>query len=357
MGRKKDVTLQDLAARLGLTVHTVSKALRGKPGMSEETRRRVFRTAREMGYRTRAQEEAVLADKLAPLAQKAHRFAFVAGWSGEVTNLLFAAIQDRLLEFGHRVELTLFPGQITRPGPLREWIERAGLPYASGIFIAPALPPALERQLMALPLPKIMLNYPEPGMRVDSVIWDVNDAMAQTVNTLVAAGHTRIMYVGDIETQRGFRQRWQAFGEALKTGGIPRPAEELLLKPAGTQEQWTQAFVEKWEALRPTAVLCAIEYLLPWIYYTCSRLGLSIPDDVSLVSLETSENAFLPELTRPELPVRETGTRAADRMLWRLANPHLPFEHSRLQCRWHAGSTVRRIVSTVDPQEMKLKWN
>lgn len=345
MSRKKDVTLQDLAARLGLTIHTVSKALRGKPGMSEETRRKVFRTAREMGYRTRAQEEALLVDRLVPLSHKSHRFVFVSGWSDDVTNRLYSAIQDRLLEFGHQLNFTLFPGNITRPIDIREWIERMGLSYASGIFIAPGLQPVLEKQLLELSLPKIMLNYPEPGMHADSIIWDVNDAIAQSVHVLAEAGHSRILYLGDIDAQRGFRQRWQAFGEALKSIGIAHSAEELLLQPVGTQEQWTLAFAEKWEKLRPTAILCAIEYLLPWIYYTCSRLGLTIPDDVSLVNLETAETSFLTELTRPELPVRETGTRAADRMLWRLANPHLPFEHSRLQCRWYAGNTVRRLGS------------
>lgn len=38
MARKKSIILQHIADELGLTIQTVSKALRGHPGMSEETR-------------------------------------------------------------------------------------------------------------------------------------------------------------------------------------------------------------------------------------------------------------------------------------------------------------------------------
>jgi len=50
VSKRKTVTLRDLADRLGLSVYTVSKALRGLPGMSEPTRRLVFATARAMNY-------------------------------------------------------------------------------------------------------------------------------------------------------------------------------------------------------------------------------------------------------------------------------------------------------------------
>jgi LacI family transcriptional regulator len=48
----------------------------------------------------------------------------------------------------------------------------------------------------------------------------------------------------------------------------------------------------------------------------------------------------LPPIARPQLPILETGFRAADRMLWRIANPTRPFEHIRLQCDWIAGCTA-----------------
>ena len=44
-------SINDIAAYLGLSRNTVSKALNGKPGVSEETRKKIIETAVEMKYR------------------------------------------------------------------------------------------------------------------------------------------------------------------------------------------------------------------------------------------------------------------------------------------------------------------
>lgn len=46
----KDVTLADIAARVGVSNVAVSKALSGKPGVSEELRERIKEVAARMGY-------------------------------------------------------------------------------------------------------------------------------------------------------------------------------------------------------------------------------------------------------------------------------------------------------------------
>ncbi|PYI56318.1 LacI family DNA-binding transcriptional regulator [Paenibacillus flagellatus] len=343
MSPRKQVTLQHIADRLHTSVHTVSKALRGLPGMSEETRRSVFRAARELGYRTKAQEHAMAIDRLSVYPDKPHRFVFVTTHNGYLVKQLYSGLYDRLSELGHLIDFAIYPEHETHPERIRDWFQQYGVSYASGVFIPPTIPLPLEQELLALPIPRVLLNFPQAGTESDSVIWDVYDAVSQSVMHLVREGHRRIMYVGDIRTQRGFRRRWQAFTESSSEAGIQTPPEESLLVPQGTQAEWDEAFRAKWDSLRPTAILCVLDTLIPWIYYACRGLGLRIPEDVSLVGLETNEEAFLPDLTRPLLPVRETGVRAADRMLWRLANPHLPYEHIRLQCRWHKGATVRKM--------------
>ncbi|MDP4108316.1 MAG: LacI family DNA-binding transcriptional regulator, partial [Bacillota bacterium] len=46
----KKVTMQDIADHLKISKNSVSQALSGKPGVSEETRRLVQNTADELGY-------------------------------------------------------------------------------------------------------------------------------------------------------------------------------------------------------------------------------------------------------------------------------------------------------------------
>ena len=46
----KNVTMRDIAEKLGISVVAVSKGLSGKSGVSAELRSRIKRTADEMGY-------------------------------------------------------------------------------------------------------------------------------------------------------------------------------------------------------------------------------------------------------------------------------------------------------------------
>ena len=50
MTQKKKVTVKDIAARMGISLSTVNKALTGKPGISEKRRAEVIAVANEMGY-------------------------------------------------------------------------------------------------------------------------------------------------------------------------------------------------------------------------------------------------------------------------------------------------------------------
>ena len=53
------VSMKDIALRCGVSVATVSKALNGQPDIGEETRARIEKTAREMGYMTNAAARAL----------------------------------------------------------------------------------------------------------------------------------------------------------------------------------------------------------------------------------------------------------------------------------------------------------
>ena len=50
-GAGRSVTIKDLAAELGLSITTISRALNGYSDVGEKTRRRVSDTARRLGYR------------------------------------------------------------------------------------------------------------------------------------------------------------------------------------------------------------------------------------------------------------------------------------------------------------------
>lgn len=348
MPRKKKVTLPMIAEKLGLSVYTVSKALRGLPGMSEETRREVIRTAREFGYLTKDQEKTLIYEGIPKLYGKQRRFLLVTSSTTSYSvSQLFFGLKDRLNELGHKIDIAFLPLSLNVE-QFAEWTEKEGILYADGIFISPIVSETMEKLLLELPLPRILINFPPVGAKVDSVIWDVYDAAWQAVQYLSANGHRQIMYFGDTVKTRGYKQRWLAFREAMKREGIEVCEESHLIRwplsgsIPSEHVEWAEQFRMSLERSQTTALICAPYGHLPWIFYACSEAGLRIPQDISVIMLDNCRESFMQDVTRPEFLEMETGFRAADRMLWRIANPHMPFEHIRLQGTFYEGATVMK---------------
>ncbi len=342
--RRKKVTLHDLADKLGLSVQTVSKALSGKPGMSEQTRSDVFRHARELGYLTKAQTNAFAYERISPYPIVQRRFVLLhTEQSLNFNRLLLDGLHDRFTEFGHRVDPVLIPAEL-QPDDFAEWAETAGIGFAEGVFIAPRMASErLERLLLALPVPRILLNFPPHEVNVDSVIWDVGEAVYQSVMHLRKLGHSRILYVGDIGAQRGFRLRWQTFRDAIEGGSEAAAPTVRLPLLAYVPEQVkfdARAFIDRYRELQPSAILCAIDELAVPVYRALTDAGVRVPADCSLIGIVNEQTDDLPLLTRPLLLIKECGFRAADRMLWRIANPSAPYEHIRVRGGFYAGSTT-----------------
>lgn len=338
MSKRKTVTLRDLADRLGLSVYTVSKALRGLPGMSEATRRLVFATAREMNYATKAQEAGLAAESIAYAAGKPRRFVMLMPADHSFLTLQFHGLHRRLNELGHRVQSILLPFERHQPDRLADWLEESGILYFDGLFLSPLLPVWAETSLLQLDLPKVMINFPPEGAEVDSVIWDVQHAMILAVNELCRSGHRRILYVGEPEGQRGFRLRHQTFVAACARWGIPGDGQMHHVNPG--DPNWLTDLSDILQTGGPTAILSANHGQAWPILRKVQELGLDIPGQISIIALEHGELAACPGLSRPILLVQEAGERAAELMLRRIANPLAPYEQIRLLGPFVKGETV-----------------
>lgn len=346
MPRKKPVTLRTIAERLGITIQTVSKALHGKPGMSEQTRAEIIQTAIKLGYRTQDELQSLAISQIAVYPLAPRRFVYAV--SEPIMNfhhMLLKGLNDRLGEFGHTVEMRPLPSAHSVRS-LRQWADSAGISYADGLFVGPRLIPAgLEEWLLSLPLPRILLNYPAPGAQTDSVVWDVYDATYQAVRYLLRHGHRRIMYIGDTRFQRGFILRWQAFTEAMTEAGLDADPAMHSLRKRDDEPEWLDHMLAKIDRCACTAVVCGVSEEVPAVLAVLRASGRRIPEDISVIGLVNEAEGELARLTRPLLPIWDTGYRAADRMLWRIAHPRLPYEHIRIHAKLAEGQSVRSLAT------------
>ncbi|RAU96553.1 LacI family DNA-binding transcriptional regulator [Paenibacillus sp. YN15] len=332
MSKRKPITLADLSEELGLSVQTISKALRGMPGMSEETRSTVIRAAYRSGYLSPQQAREMARQGIAPYP--IFRLRFILVQSRESMNynrLLLDGLKERFSQYDHQLDSFVLNEDLSQRA-FEAWVDEHHLLHADGLFIAPRLISGqMEARLLELPIAKVLINYAKPLTQVDSVVWDVCEAVCQIADYLVRCGHRRILYVGDTISQRGYVLRWQAYRDWMGECGLE------------ARQTTAEAFADEYERYKPTAVVVGIDEDCGPVYHALSRKGVDIPGDCSLVGLMNEAMPKLPELTRSLLMIKETAYRAADRILWRIAHPNQPYEHTRVAGSFYAGQTVGRL--------------
>ncbi|MHA6481801.1 substrate-binding domain-containing protein [Paenibacillus sp. strain BS8-2] len=310
--------------------------------MSEETRAKIARTAYMRGYLTVAQARELASRGITPYPTFQLRFVLIQ--SRESTNynrVLAEGLRQRLELLDHKLERHTLDADLS-DRDFEAWLEQCGLTAADGLFIAPRLmSDQVERKLLALPLPKVLINYPKALSKVDSVIWDVYEAVCMAVDQLARLGHKRIMYVGDISSQRGFVRRWQAFQEMMGERGLVCEADDQL-----TGEWDADVLKEKLASKRPTAVIVGIDEDIEKLFDALSSLEYQVPEQLSVIGLANGPVPAVPELSRPLLLIGETGYRAADKLLWRIANGSEPLEHIRISGSFYEGGTATALCQT-----------
>lgn len=134
---KRPPTLQDLADKLGLSVATISLALRGQGNLSDETRKRVRDAARKIGYRPNTYAAALSARQHParqhdiPLAILRRKPRLNAAWYP--VDSFVEGIRKRGSELGYRVEIFAHESGSSLGALLRVMFNRG----FKGLFLAP----------------------------------------------------------------------------------------------------------------------------------------------------------------------------------------------------------------------------
>jgi LacI family transcriptional regulator len=163
-----------------------------------------------------------------------------------------------------------------------------------------------------------------PGLRTDVCAVDSdNIAMIREAVQLVhAAGHRRIAYLGDgssvsnsVDRERGFREGCAATGIDLK--------DAMIIRSQGwaTSDAAVEHLIERLSvADRPTAVVAGGYYLALDVYAAAKRMGLSIPEDLSVTGVDDPPSAayLSPAMTTFCQPLEEIGRLAVSLLLERV---------------------------------------
>lgn len=311
----KKVRMADIAEKLGISIVSVSKALSGQSGVSEETRQQVLALAKEMGYvplRNKPESKPVVrsgnigilvADRFFAdstfysnlyrqvlMACKDHGFSAlleIVTQDAEKNNTLPALIQ------GNKVDGLIFMGEIGR-GFLKKAVS-TGLPY-------------------------MLLDFYDEDLDADSVTSDNVAGGYRLTSHLIETGRREIGFSGSIHDTSSIMDRFLGYHKALLRAGIPLRLDWVL----DDRDENGLLVPVKLPNRMPKAWLCSCDEAAYSLVQQLRSQGYRVPQDVTVVGYDDYHFAQIcePRLTTYRVNVEDMSKTVVNQLVRKLRGKH-----------------------------------
>jgi LacI family transcriptional regulator len=180
------------------------------------------------------------------------------------------------------------------------------------LVIAPELTDYRPSEPM-MSIPTILVNCADPQASVTSVVPDESGAGAAAAQILVDAGHSRVGILAGSPDAVQTRLRVAGCHQIIAAADMAAETQFVAGRDSGSATVAAHTLLEQPEP--PTALICAHERITVGAALAAAALGLRIPEELSLVSLEDGEQLacqLAPPVTtieRPDRPMAEQAFR------------------------------------------------
>ncbi len=306
------VTIADVAADAGVGVGTVSRVLNQSDQVRAATLRAVQDSIERLGYRPSHAAAALVRGTPRTIA------VIVAHLTRPSTVVRVASALAVFEEQGYDTIVCNVDTPLERDRHLESLLPTH---RADGV-LAICLPFSQEQlgQFSRAGVALVTVDAPNPG--VPQTI--IDDAMGGSLATrhLIGLGHRRIGFIGDMtfgqppaglgfvssaRRLRGYKQALAAAGIAVEAGLIRRGTHD-----AATAAEHAAQLLKS--ADPPSAIFAASDTQAVGVLAAADRLGLAVPDQLSVVGFDDIESAAFVRLSTIRQPLGTSGAEGARRL-------------------------------------------
>ncbi len=303
-------TLDDVAKKAGVSTATVSRCLNNPQRVVEATRARVMTAVSDLGY----------TPNFAARVMAAKRSFTIGAIIPTMENAIFArglqAFQEEIHSQGYTL---LVSSSAYQPEAEEEQIRTLVARGADGLLlIGHDRDPRIFDYLETQKVPVVVAWSFAPNQSAPSVGFDNRQAMQALAEQVIKLGHTRLAAISAL-TKGNDRARFRIEGirDAMRVNGLPETSLSVV-ETTYEIENGADAFGRLMSLpQRPTAVLCGNDVLAVGAVRQAQKMGISIPDEVSITGFDDIELARIitPPLTTVHVPHREMGRKAAAELI------------------------------------------
>jgi LacI family transcriptional regulator len=318
-GTPRRRTLQDVAAAVGLSVNTVSRALNDMPGVHVTTRARIKAEAERIGYVPNVHARSLV------LGSRKTIGVIVTDLANPFFNDLVSEIEERAISAGYTLLLLLSDEDSERESAAVEAALRSGVDGIIGVPVQGRGNPWKAVTNAGIPL--VLTAREVPGLDIDFYSNDNEAGRRMTTEVVLQRGARDIVLIEEDLRISTVTHRIAGFRQALEQHDIAFDSRSTVLVPSRRTVRgaslWRgeDAYIVARDLLDggrvPDAFVVGNDYFALGLYTALRERGLRIPDDVLVIGWgDYPFSRFLdPPLSTLRLPSVEVARKASTRLL------------------------------------------
>lgn len=301
------VTIVDIANRIGVSYTTVSRALNGKKGVGEKTRKRIIEEAEKLGYQPNAIARGLV-------SKSTNTIGLIIP---DITNPFFPevarGVEDACREAGYNVFLCNSNWDKDQE---RSCLEALRQNRIDGLIINPNSMSNVEL-IEKMGIPVVYLNT-----RIDeghSTYVGVDNVQAAQMATehLIQGGYRRIAFAGGTVRSYSNNNRLKGYLAALEKHGIPRDGDLIMNGRFETESGYEMTKRLFQLENPPDAVFAGNDIIALGVMQYAQEMNLRIPEDFGIIGFDDIYASSLPQiqLTTVAMPKTFLGKKAFEMLL------------------------------------------
>ncbi len=333
------ITIHEVAKAANVSISTVSRVMNQSDSVSEETRKKVLKEIRELGYLPNASAKKAARKSVKLIG------ALFPDISNNVFGRILQGINSIVSPLGYNIIICETNGEMEKEIHFLNVLKDK---QVDGVIMANVHIP--EEQLMWIhknqkPVIYVCQDIPDFTLRTpsSSVNIDNKQAMCDMVHFLYEMGHRRIAFIGGpLHDLSAGKKRYDGFMKGMRDCNLSIHQDMICFQEDFSIRSGYRGMHQIYEqsALIPSAVISACDNMAIGAIGFLYDNDISVPGQVSVTGVDDTNlaSAIRPSLSTIRHADSDTGVKAARLLLEHIANPdfkggafQLPYQILRRQ--------------------------
>jgi LacI family transcriptional regulator len=338
--KKRAVTIQGVAKTAGVSVSTVSRVLNGKTDVAKGTQERILKVINKLGYTS----------NLAARSMRSHKKNLIGlvvpdihPFSVEIMKGVNRAIAESKYDL-----LVYTTGDALKNGAIlheQHYISLLSNSLTDGVIIVASATAEFTTDAPIVAVDPHVINPKYPSVQATNY-----HGALEVMDYLFKLGHRRIGFISGRDGNVSAYRRFQGYKDALTNAGIE--FDSSLVVPGDFAQKTAYMSARQLLVLenRPTAVVSANDQSAIGVYQAAEELGLSIPNDLSVVGFDNISEAKYLGLTTVDQFLAEMGYVAVQMLIKLIEGKSLELEIHKMPTKLVVRTSCQKLIQPVHLQ-------